>query len=80
MSWYSDADFSASSNWPSRSRVWSSPEGQPVEAIRPSDHWEMVSLSIRGHFVSQPSAYASEDSRKRLCRPVLLAAQIVLWV
>ncbi|CAO0826263.1 hypothetical protein SMICM17S_04866 [Streptomyces microflavus] len=51
-----------------------------MEAIRPSDHWEMVSLSIRGHFWSQPSAYASEESRKRLCSPVLFDAQIVLWV
>ena len=80
MSWYSEAALSASSNWPRRSRVCSSPEGQPVEAISPSDHWAMVSLSIRGHFCSQPSAYASEESRKRLCRPVLFAAQIVLWV
>ncbi len=46
----------------------------------PSDHWAIVSLSIRGHFWSQPSAYASEDSRKRLCRPVLFTAHIVLWV
>lgn len=51
-----------------------------MEAISPSDHLEMVSLSIRGHFVSQPSAYASEDSRKRLFRPVAFAAQIVLCV
>ncbi len=80
MSWYSAADFRASSNWPRRSRVWSSPEGQPVEAMSPSDHWEMVSLSIRGHFWSQPSAYASEESLKRLCSPVRFAAQIVLWV
>ncbi len=80
MSWYSAAAFRASSYWPRRSRVWSSPEGQPVEAMSPSDHWEMVSLSMRGHFWSQPSAYASEDSLKRLCRPVLFAAQIVLWV
>lgn len=51
-----------------------------MEAIRPSDHWAMVSLSMRGHFCSQPSAYASEESLKRLCSPVLFAAQIVLWV
>lgn len=51
-----------------------------MEAMSPSDHWEIVSLSIRGHFWSQPSAYASEESLKRLCRPVALAAQIVLWV
>lgn len=80
MSWYSEAAFRASSNWPRRSRVCSSPEGQPVEAMSPSDHLEMVSLSIRGHFWSQPSAYASEESLKRLCSPVALAAQIVLWV
>ncbi|CAM5233600.1 hypothetical protein STANM309S_06277 [Streptomyces tanashiensis] len=80
MSWYSEAAFRASSNWPRRRRVCSSPEGQPVEAIRPSDHWEMVSLSIRGHFWSQPSAYASEESLKRLWSPVEFAAQIVLWV
>lgn len=80
MSWYSEAAFTASSNWPRRSRVCSSPEGHPVEAISPSDHWEMVSLSIRGHFCSQPSAYASEDSRNRLCSPVRFAAQIVLCV
>lgn len=47
---------------------------------QPSDHCEIDSLSIRGHFWSQPSEYASEESRKRLCRPVELAAQIVLWV
>lgn len=80
ISWYSAAARSASSSWPSRSRVCTSPEGQPVEAISPSDHCEIDSLSIRGHFWSQPSEYASEESRKRLCRPVELAAQIVLWV
>lgn len=51
-----------------------------MDAISPSDHWEIVSLSMRGHFCSQPSAYASDDSLKRLCRPVLFAAQIVLCV
>ena len=51
-----------------------------MDAIRPSDHWAMVSLSMRGHFCSQPSAYASDESRKRLCSPVLFAAHIVLWV
>ncbi|CAM5645608.1 hypothetical protein STENM36S_09552 [Streptomyces tendae] len=46
----------------------------------PSDDWLMVSLSIRGHFCSQPSAYASEERRKRLCSPVLFVAHMVLWV
>ncbi|CAM5420965.1 hypothetical protein SFUMM280S_09867 [Streptomyces fumanus] len=51
-----------------------------MEATIPSDHWEIVSLSIRGHFCSQPSAEASEESRNRLCRSRLVPAYTVLWV
>ena len=49
MSWYFAAAFNASSNWPSRSRVCTSPDGQPVVAISPVGVLGEQSASIRGH-------------------------------
>ena len=50
------AALRASSCWPSLSRVCTSPDGQPVEAISPLLCSAISSLSIRGHLTSQPSA------------------------
>ena len=78
MSRHSAAALSASSCWPSLSLVCTSPDGQPVDAIRPPAYSLMSSLSGRAHLVSQPSANDRDEILKRLRRPSLFWAQIVL--
>ena len=48
MSWKSAAAFRASSYWPSRNRVCTSPPTQPVVAMTPFAYLESSSRSIRG--------------------------------
>ena len=74
------ADSSASRYWPSRSRVCTSPDGQPVVAMMPAACSAMISASIRDHLPSWPSNEASDDSLNRLRSPVAFSATMVRWV
>ncbi len=74
------AASSASRSWPSRNRVWISPDGQPVVAMMPSAWVAISSSSMRGHLPSWPSIDASDDSLNRFRRPVEFSATIVMWV
>ena len=80
MSRNSEAASTALSYWPSRSRVWISPEGQPVVATSPSPYCDSSSRSRRGHLAKTESSEAREPIRKRLCMPVLLRASSVMCV
>src|ERR1700712_3110259 len=80
MSRHLAADSSAASVWPSRSRVCTSPDGHPVVAMMPEEFSAMISASMRDHLPSWPSNEASDDSLKRLRRPVAFSATIVMWV
>ena len=74
------ADSSASRSWPSRSRVCTSPDGQPVVAMMPAAFSATISASILDHLPSWPSNDASDDSLNRLRTPVAFSATIVRWV
>ena len=65
---------------PSRSRVCTSPDGQPVVAMMPAACSAISSASMRDHLPSWPSKEASEDSLNRLRRPVAFSATIVRCV
>ncbi len=79
MSWQAEAAFTASSYWLSRSRVCTSPEGQPVVAMIPSECSAISSRSIRGLPAGNcPSKLAREESRKRLRSPCGVRAHIVM--
>ena len=80
MSCSSPAARTASSHWPRRSRVWISPDGQPVVAIRPLPYRCSRSRSMRGHLPICPSSEASDEARMRLCRPSLFRASSVMCV
>ena len=59
---------SASRSWPSRSRVCTSPDGQPVVAMMPAACSAMSSASIRDHLPSWPSNEASERQLEQVAQ------------
>ena len=65
---------------PSRSRVCTSPDGQPVVAMMPAAFSAIISASIRDHLPSCPSNDASDDSLNRFRSPVAFSATIVMCV
>ena len=80
MSRKSEAACIASRYWPRRRRVWTSPDGQPVVAIRPFEYRLSSSRSMRGHFAYTESSEAIEPILNRLCMPVLSSDSSVMWV
>src|SRR3954465_8541595 len=73
MSWKSAAASRARSSLPARSHMLTSPDGQPVVAIRPLPYRSSRSRSNRG-LRYWPSRLASGEMRKRLCMPSVARA------
>ena len=80
MSRKSEAACIASRYWPRRRRVCTSPEGQPVVAIRPFEYWLSSSRSSRGHLAYTESSEAIEPIRNRLCIPSVVSLSSVMCV
>ena len=79
MSWKSAAAWRARSYRPARSHMFTSPDGQPVVAMRPLPYRSSRSRSKRGLRYC-PSRLAMEEMRKRLCIPSVVRASSVMCV
>ena len=75
MSWNSPAARTASSYCPSRSRVCTSPDGQPVRGDQPLGV-RCEQLAVHARLVEEAlEARRGDESRNRLCMPSVVSAQ-----